>query len=192
MAENSLIHLLDFEPENVTDPLMRGFLNIDSNYNLLMKARELPCEENTDELNQAFKRYYTELQLINYISHLINHYSRDFYRKKNREKYFYVFAFEDESLFDSKVPPNQPGGNTVGEESLIEISSLLEAIQDKTIYEALIRLTDRQLFILNLHFVYQLSHTEIAEKLNVSQQSVSKTIKKSLNKLRNSIVYGGK
>ncbi|GAA0464227.1 sigma-70 family RNA polymerase sigma factor [Alkalibacillus silvisoli] len=189
--QSQMTYILDSDFDNITDPILRSFLNTKSNYELFIRAKKHPCGENISKLNRAFKKHYTEIQLISYISQLINHYSRDFYRKKSREKYFYVYAFENEYILDNKNFNQQLENNTQEVESLIEISSLLEAIQDQTIYETLIRLTDRQLLIINLHFVHQLSHTEIAEKLKVSQQSISKTIKKILNKLRDSMETGG-
>lgn len=188
MNEQKTMYLLHYD--NDSDLLMRNFLNIESNYELLKKAREFPSKENISKLNKDFKKYYTELQLIKYISQLINHYSRDFYKKKNKEKYFYIFSLENEDIFDINIVNNKIDENTLETESLLKASSLLEVIENQTIYKALLSLTDKQLLILNLHFIHELRHTEIANKLKVSQQSVSKTIKKSLDKLRNIIVTG--
>ncbi|MDV2684425.1 sigma-70 family RNA polymerase sigma factor [Alkalihalophilus lindianensis] len=185
--KNSYEDLLYYDFESIKDPLVKNFLSIKSNEKLLLDAQKEPSEVNILGLNLAFERYYTEIQLIKYISQLINHYSRDFYRKKNREKELYVYAFEDESIFESKEVNEQflKLGDKDG--FFLQTSSILDEVQDQNLHNALNKLTKRQLMILNLHFLHQMSHTEIALHLTISQQSVSKTIKQSLQKIRETI-----
>jgi len=62
--------------------------------------------------------------------------------------------------------------------------SLSEHISHPALYRALTRLTKRQLTILELYFLYHLTHEEIGQVLGISQQSVSKSYSRALVSLR--------
>lgn len=66
----------------------------------------------------------------------------------------------------------------------INSSRIEDHISNKQLYSAIQKLTDNQRQILSLAYVSCLNDSEIAEKLNKSQQAVSKSHKRALNKLK--------
>lgn len=81
---------------------------------------------------------------------------------------------------------NHPAENSV-EYSDNFFEELENQISDPSLYAAFINLTEREREILNFSIVQNMKDKEIANKLGVSQQSISKTKKVALKKLRESI-----
>ncbi len=69
----------------------------------------------------------------------------------------------------------------------LHLEDLNELIVNDTIRKAIMNLSERQKEILSFSFIQNMKDKEIAKKLKVSQQSVSKTKKAALNKLRREI-----
>lgn len=64
------------------NPILRTFFEEDKNVMLLINALCFPNNENRKKIDMSFKEHYTEIRLIHYISKMIDHYSRDFRRKR--------------------------------------------------------------------------------------------------------------
>lgn len=167
--------------DKVHDSLMLNYLKNERNRKLLNEIGSLNSEQVIEALNLSFKKFYTGLQITKYISQLIDHYSGNFYRKKSREQHHHIFAIDDDqAISDTPIGDSQ----TFSDELELSKRFLLDQVGSFKIYKALLKLTERQLCILNLHYFHQLSQKEIAFKLGVSQQLVSKTIKSALEKIR--------
>lgn len=66
-------------------------------------------------------------------------------------------------------------------------SDIMDELNNKKLYSALISLTEKQRFILSMTVIYGYSEIEVASRLNISQQRVSKVKNKILKKLRENI-----
>ncbi|RFA31828.1 hypothetical protein CAI16_19740 [Virgibacillus dokdonensis] len=171
--------------------LLKNFLSIDSNYKLLEKSILYPNDKYTDELDQAFKKYYLRLKKIKYISKLIYFYSIDFDKKvKKSHEYFPLILDQnienDESTNITfvdliKSTENSPNNHVYG-------SSLKDYIENKKLYTALDKLTNKQLLILESIYLYNQSLKEIANDQYTTIQNISKQHKKALKKLKDSIL----
>jgi RNA polymerase sporulation-specific sigma factor len=65
----------------------------------------------------------------------------------------------------------------------------LESIQLKEIYSALDILTERDKQIVLDYYIYSLSQVHLQQKYKLTQPVISRTLKKSLSKIRNKISY---
>ena len=76
--------------EVLQNPIVKSFLAIKSNYELVQKAVLFPSEKNKSEVDVVFKSYYTKLKLIKYVSKLIYFYSIDYDKRINKlnSRYF--------------------------------------------------------------------------------------------------------
>lgn len=171
------------------NPVVRSFLKKRGHSELFANAVNHPSEENKEKLDQAFKQFYTEIRLIKYLS-IILHNTAINYDKRNRLQYDrYQLILdqplkkeEDLSLIDTIKDDNSSQMFTIF--SRDADASLEDYVDDPALYSALQRLTTREKEVLKLIFVFELRVTDIAKKMNISHQAVSKTKHRALQKLR--------
>lgn len=167
----------------LSNQVMTTFLKQKKHYLLLSEFLEFPNEENKEKLDQAFKKFFVEIRLIKYISSLIHYYSIGFDQKqrKDRERNLLILDRPNE---DGIAPIDLLAAEDTAEE---KETSLLNLISDEKIAAGLKKLTKKELYVLNLFYVYGHSDTIIAKHLGVSQQSISKMRKRGLEKLRHAV-----
>ncbi|WP_336783471.1 sigma-70 family RNA polymerase sigma factor [Paenibacillus illinoisensis] len=123
-----------------------------------------------------------EKRFIGYISSMLHYNSIHFDKKIRKLSERYALVLDDIDVKDEAMEES----NT---ESISE--PLEEQISDPSLYAAFLRLTTREREVVNLSICKLLRDREIAQVLGVSQQSVSKTRKKALEKLRKAIIENG-
>ncbi|MED3922731.1 sigma-70 family RNA polymerase sigma factor [Priestia aryabhattai] len=150
------------------------------------KAKEDPSPKNLNVLDNAFKQHYFTLSFVNYVSKTL-HFSAVTYDQKRRRK-------EEKTPLTVDAPIDE--GDTFGDitedpqvgdisEDIIEKSdSFNELMGDYQLKAAIDKLTENQKVILKKSYIYDMNDTEIARSLQKSQQAVSKTRNKAIEKLR--------
>lgn len=182
-------NLLKHYENALSKQIIKTFLSQTINYEIFLHAICVPTKENEKRLNQSFQRYYVEVRFIHYMSQVIWRYAKDFKAKKNTEQTHYVLLMDQPlqregtvkyQTYGEQLPDKSNNGEILNEKR----SHLLEQIDDPYLYKGLQQLTNKQLRVLNLNFVSQFTHTEIALLLGTSQQAVTKMIGQALHKLR--------
>jgi RNA polymerase sigma factor (sigma-70 family) len=166
--------------------LMQGFLKDEQHRIVYEQAERYPSEANLQKLNAAFQQFYTEIQLTNYLTMTLSYYAR------NYSKQAAVLQGRELTVLDQPASEEQ---ETSKKEMLVAkedqtVYSWEQAIHDPALLTAIQDLPTKQKQHLELHFIHQLTHTEIAEKLDISQQAVSKSIQSALRKLRSVLPEG--
>ncbi|MFJ2046037.1 MULTISPECIES: sigma-70 family RNA polymerase sigma factor [Paenibacillus] len=123
-----------------------------------------------------------EKRFIGYISSMLHYNSIHFDKKIRKITERYALVLDDIDVKDEAMEESDT-------ESISE--PLEEQISDPSLYAAFLSLTTREREVVNLSICRLLRDTEIAHVLGVSQQSVSKTRKKALEKLRKAIIKNG-
>ncbi len=172
------------------DPFIRKFLLDEENYNLFQAYQENPTEEMAEKLDWKFQWEHTKHNAIAYLSRAIRTEAINF----DREHRKYVHRFTP--TLDR--PAEGSEGHTFKDEleSTINLSDGVETrIEDiikthSALRDAIGSLTLQQRRILFLLFFEGLAEKEIARKLGSSQQAVSKSKRKALDKLRREIDGG--
>ncbi|MEJ3719939.1 sigma-70 family RNA polymerase sigma factor [Paenibacillus polymyxa] len=124
-----------------------------------------------------------ERKFVSYVSNLL-HFNSINFDKKNR-KYNNRFVLVIDNLDESYFRKEDDGwfeGN---------MYTLENQISDPNLHRAFLKLSVRERQILNLSICNEAKDTEIARSLGITQQSVSKSRKNALKKLRNSLHQGG-
>lgn len=169
--------------EKLDDPLIRNFLKESSNYNLLLTALQEPSHENQANLDQAFKKHYKEVKIISYISKLIHFFAIDYDKKVN--------LYYERNILSIDSQPDSIGFYE-GEKSDDKFywegyefkGELLDLVTTKSLFNALKKLPNKQIAILDLKYNKDLNNKEIARVLKESEQSISYHHKKSLRRLK--------
>lgn len=168
--------------------LLKKFLAIREHQEVWHKFTRDPSPQYEQLLNKAFRKFIFQVRFLKYISTSIRYAAIDFDKRlnriRNREQLILDQPLEDEErnlLNERWLKTN----DQIVEESFFAISmNFVESIEDPLIYRALRSLTDRQKLIVTLSFVLKYQDKEIADLLGVSQQSVSKTKKVAIVKIR--------
>lgn len=180
--------------EKFNEPIIQNFLKEEDNLLLFNKALTNPTNENIDELNEAFSDHFKRVKIINYISKLIHFYSIDFDKKTNLNKKRYVLNLDaapkgsDNSSFTRDIVISSKEDLTFNY-LYYTSDNLKDFINDERIFKAFDVLTTKQIQILNLIYVKNLSNKRIAGLLKLSEQSVSYNHKAALKKIRKEINY---
>ncbi|MDF0725781.1 sigma-70 family RNA polymerase sigma factor [Cytobacillus sp. S13-E01] len=173
------------------NPLLLSFLEDDEHRGLFKKYCSNPNIELKQKIDDKFITFYSKIRLISYFSKAIHFASQDFDKKQR------LFQSRNQLLLNQ--PFSNEDGNETGtlldsiadDRSEIKLEELFENledyIQEKSLYQAISSLTLKQKHILYLSYIKNLSDTHIAERLNISQQAVTKTKNKALVKVRRNI-----
>lgn len=128
-----------------------------------------------------------EKRFTSYIASLIHFNSINFDKRMRGLNSRYLLTLDSPSASDG----SETSALIDSVESSVPIyqieESLEDQISDPKLYKALKKLNARERAIINLSFYYEFNDTQIGKILRVSQQSISKSKKKILLKLRNAI-----
>ncbi|WP_342424619.1 sigma-70 family RNA polymerase sigma factor [Paenibacillus sp. FSL E2-0178] len=125
-----------------------------------------------------------ERRFVSYISSMLHYNSINFDKKKRKYTDRFSLIFDEVSEMEDSYTEDE-GSN----ENTFE--NLEDQISNPFIFAAFMSLTERERKILNLTMCQNLNDTEIAHQLGVTQQSISKTKKNAIRKLRNSMNMNG-
>ncbi|MEB2280561.1 sigma-70 family RNA polymerase sigma factor [Lysinibacillus xylanilyticus] len=175
--------------EQVNNPIIKSFLSDSQNLYLVQKAILYPTEINRKLVDESFQTHYINVKKTKYVSNLIYFFSLDFDKKRRR--------LQNRTLLILDKGLSEKDGKTVKE--LVEDAStdteldnivgkgLLDNIEDERLLKSLQKLTIKQLQILEMIYVKELSIKEIAQTLQTTPQNISNLHRKALNKLNNSL-----
>ena len=149
-----------------------------------------PSSRKEDRLNEAFKAHYFDIRFTSYVSSSLYYHSVNFDKRTRKYNERHPLTLDnqgdegDGSLIDL-VPDPSPDIAP-----FTNYSTLAECLESEELLRAFKTLTDKQQNILDLAYLQELTDTEIAKILGVSQQAVSKTHRKALRTLKFNLEKG--
>ena len=166
----------------LSNPIVKSFLKKEVNFHLLKKAIECPTKENREKVDESFKKHFFTIRFTSYITSSMEFSTINFNKSLTLyQKRFPLILTEREAEGEKGLTLQDKHAEI---ERILEKeamrSGMEEYISDKTIYSAILSLTQSQRAVLTYAYLYQLNDTEIAQKIGTSQQYVSKTHKTAL------------
>ncbi|WP_243388138.1 sigma factor-like helix-turn-helix DNA-binding protein [Bacillus kexueae] len=165
------------------DRLLQSFLN---KYDrLYKKALEHPVPTTLKKLDEAFQPFFFYIRFMAYVSKSIYFYVKNEMKKRYKYEQFHVLMLDK--------PLGDECGRTFKEQlstnedilSFLERDDRLEQhVTSTQLYGMVKKLTETEKTILTLSIFHQQSDVTIANCLDKSQQSVSKTKHRAFQKLR--------
>ncbi|MDZ3957034.1 sigma-70 family RNA polymerase sigma factor [Bacillus thuringiensis] len=194
-VEGKLKSFFELNRVALEQPIMKDFLSINENRELFFESILDPNNKNNELLDYKFKLFFKRCVIIKYINTLIRIYSIDFDKRvrKNRERYLLILdkPIQSESndisttMIDMiKTPESNETSNFVFENR----TELKDVIKDPKLYKALNELTEKQYAILELIYIRGFNNKEVATLFNESPQNISNIHKKTLRKLKKSLI----
>lgn len=166
--------------------IVQRFLNEEYCYRIFVEAICYPTRERWETLNKSFQDFYTEVRLTDYISKTLWRYARDYRAKSNRRSSRFLLILDQPlqgedgksvTTFKDQLESNENN-------STRKSRTLLEEVENQWLYNHLKLLKCRQLKILDLYYLHSFTQKEISNYLNISQQSVSKTLNTTIKWIR--------
>ncbi|KYD20096.1 sigma-70 family RNA polymerase sigma factor [Saccharococcus caldoxylosilyticus] len=169
------------------NPIVKGFLANKNNYELVVKAIIEPNKTNREKVDQAFTEHYKKIKKIKYINNLIRFFSIDFDKKIRKLNQRFLLTLDQPLTEDNSLTMKDLLIDTNTSVNVIEQRSLKDQIENERLYQALDVLTQKQVLILEMIYVNNLSLREIANILDSTPQNVSNLHKRALKKLKREI-----
>jgi RNA polymerase sigma factor (sigma-70 family) len=179
-------YLIKFE-KHLQNPVIKSFLDIQENMDLLAEVINNPTNLSKKKLDDTFREFYFKIRFTNYLSQAI------YFNAINYDKKVKLFLERNKSILDCQL---KDGENVTlidylaskewqeGQEVCIDSTNIADHLTSYSLYQAIQLLTENQRQLLNLAYIYGLNDSEIAIYLNKSQQAVSRSHKNALKKLR--------
>ncbi|MGG3558792.1 sigma-70 family RNA polymerase sigma factor [Peribacillus frigoritolerans] len=159
-------------------PIIKEFFKNEKNKQLLEEVIANPTNENTCLLDNRFKSYYQRARIVKYVSTLIHNYSIEYDKKDRKRRKRYQLTLDNTNFMESNYE------SVYNHEFQSLYSSLPDQIENEILYNALNKLSKKQLKILELIYIYNFSNKEVANCFNESAQNISSLHKKSLKRLK--------
>lgn len=173
---------------HLQDPIIKSFLEIPGNTELLNEAIHNPSKMVKQQLDESFKEFFFQIRFTSYLSSAIH------FNAINYDKKLKLFLERNQLILDlptkgyeGTFPPDLTLQHRDNQDLCIDSSNIEDHLTSDFLFKAIQQLTTNQRQILSLAYIFGLNDTEIASYLNKSQQAVSKSHKKALSKLRESI-----
>lgn len=179
--------------KHMKNPIIKSFLNIVENMDLLKEVINNPTSILTKKLDDTFREFYFRIRFTSYLSQAI------YFNAINYDKKVKLFSDRNKSILD--IPIKDKKGRKVldffcsmewkhCQEECIYSSNIKDHLTNYSLYKGIEQLTENQRQLLSLAYIFDLTDSEIATYFNISQQAVSKSHKKILKKLREIIENG--
>ncbi|TGB01310.1 sigma-70 family RNA polymerase sigma factor [Halobacillus salinus] len=182
-------HFFDKFPDLKGNQAVETFIRMPEHREVIEEYLRNPIENNRLALDQTFKAYYFDVRFTSYVSTSLYFQSVNFDKRARR------FAGRNALTLDQPIGDGE--GTTFKDqiadpngEYFLKEDNLEACVEDEKLIKALATLTDRQRRILNLAYFKQWSDTAIANEFDVTQQSISKSHRTALMKLKNEMTKG--
>ncbi|MCM3732981.1 sigma-70 family RNA polymerase sigma factor [Fictibacillus nanhaiensis] len=172
----------------LSNPIINSFLSNEEHYILFVNAVCFSSKENNFLLDQAFSKFLTEIRFINYISKTLKYFASNYRNRLKMENQRVQLLLDQPIKGDSEntfLEMRCVSDENVYGSFMNRRNKLFDHIENPSLYNGFKQLTEKQMLILELYFFNGSTHKEIATVLGVTQQAVSKSYKKALEKLKN-------
>jgi RNA polymerase sigma factor (sigma-70 family) len=170
--------------ETVQNRLFNAFIRSEKGEQLLKMYLSQPSNENLERLDEAFKIYYLKIKTFSYFSKTISFEAKHFDKKRRKIADRFLVILDSPIDEEENITMKDMIADYSQYVSNISLENWEDNITNEVIRNSIKVLTKRQKEVIKYSFFQNMRDKEIADKLGISQQAVSKTKKLALNKLR--------
>jgi len=196
MKEKEIKKFYKENEEFLNNSLIKTFLQVKGNQELLEKALQEPSEENRKKLDNKFREYYLKVRMIKYVSSLIYYYTIDFDKrinKRNNRFNLIIDGTENNNPHEdsASITHKYASSNSTEQEYFNNTRSFSEIIENEKLYYVYNQLTDKQKQILEMIYVRGYTNKEVADFFNETPQNISNLHKRALNRIKKYLLEDG-
>ena len=169
--------------ETIENELIVSFLADPDNRELFETYQKKNSDAIKVELDERFRVFYHRYRLISYFIKVLHFESIHFDKKLHLHNNRYQLATAQTGGAELICEQNFNEYYDYHSPSL----SFQDHFTSEELFKSFNQLTEKQKYIITLSYLHQMTDTEIAKSLGISQQSVYKTRKIAIKKLRNGV-----
>lgn len=163
------------------------FLEDEKNNVIYSRYLNEPNQKNATELNETYKKFERQMIVRGYLKKTIEYEARRFDKKiRSAEK---EKTSLDKVVYGTEIAISElliDGKSTTAYETIYH-EDLSQIFEDVRLAEGVANLTEKQREVLYMIYILELSEKEIAKRMNVTQQAISKVRKAAIKKMRETI-----
>lgn len=164
--------------------LIVSFLDDIDNRELFESYQKKNSDAIKSLLDERFRSFYQKYRLVSYLIKVLHFESKHFDRKIRQHNNRYQLAKTDtgeaDLIFEQDVSENRVNNFDFP-------LNFQDHLTNEELFNSFSKLTEKQKNVLTLAYQYQMTDTEIAKSLGVTQQSIYKTRKSAITKLRDGV-----
>jgi hypothetical protein len=194
VLQNEVVFFVNYKDSNLElfeNSIIQNFFTISHHVQLICQYLSSKSIEHLRELDVAFRHFLFQIRFIKYMSSLIKYATIDFIRKSKKDEKLNILIFDKQIDEQGDICLGELLFNfTVRREKEIIVTDpyqFQESIEDDQLFAAFAILTKKQKVVVTLSYSACALDTEIASKLAVSQQAITKTRLSELNKMKKTI-----
>lgn len=174
---------------NTHNPLIKEFVESHHGKKLIKDYLENPSYKTKNKLNDGFKSHYLKIRALSYFGNFLSFEAKSFdkRRRKNSERYIVIL---DAPVGEEGTTMKENIQDITQNNSEAKFKNWEDQIENEDIKKNIGDLTYRQKEIIGLSFFEDMKDKEIAKKLKISPQSVSKTKLAALKKFGRGVKSG--
>ncbi|WP_445491493.1 sigma factor-like helix-turn-helix DNA-binding protein [Niallia sp. 03133] len=168
------------------DRILNDFFADLDNKNLYERHLEKPTEDIKNTLDKRFKKHIYITRCVAYLIKAIYFYSQRFDKNLRENSHRFPLVLDKPMEDGNSMTEMIPSPFRITE----YYTQLEDYLSDPNLHKSLQLLTTRQKQILYLIYIKELRDYEVAAILNISQQAVTKSKNKAINKLKEGFYFG--
>ncbi|MBB4824734.1 RNA polymerase sigma factor (sigma-70 family) [Sporosarcina luteola] len=167
--------------KSFNDKIINDFLQCPNNKKLFDEYQKTKEEDCKLLLDEQFKKFYQQFRLISYLIKVLHYESKHFDKKIRQHNSRNQLILSNNMDLLENVKCSSDISDEMNYSSNIE-----DHITSERLLKSISNLTDRQKQIMSLAYIEQMTDTEIARHLKITQQAVSKAKSRAIKKIRES------
>lgn len=171
--------------EILENKLIVSFLDDTDNRELFENYQKKNSDAIKMVLDERFRRFYQRYRLISYLIKLLHFESIHFDKKLHLHNKRYQLATAQTG--EAELIVEQHFNNKQYYEYHSPSLSFQDHLTNEELFKSFNQLTEKQKYIITLSYLHQMTDTEIAKSLGITQQSIYKTRKSAIKKLRDGV-----
>ncbi|CAM4438825.1 sigma-70 RNA polymerase sigma factor region 4 domain-containing protein [Paenibacillus tarimensis] len=178
-------------PALLANRVVAGFFQDEARVGLLLKAMD-GDPESRRELEQSFRRHFFRIRFMKYMVSTVKFAAIDQQRSCRRRDAVQPLLYDCPSTTEEGAPllgelfqnSRDPSSAAASEEAVTDPETFHNSLTNEQLADAFASLTYKQKLVTTLCYALGYRDTEAAQMLGVSPQSISKTRRLALSKLR--------
>ncbi|PZD96706.1 hypothetical protein DNH61_05760 [Paenibacillus sambharensis] len=177
-------------PALLANRIVAGFFQDESRVGLLLRAMDGDAESRR-ELEQSFRRHFFRIRFLKYMVSTVKYATIDQQRSCRRRDTVQPLLYDCPSAKEEGAPPigelfqnSQAPSSAEASQAVYDPEAFHNSLTNERLADAFASLTNKQKLITTLCYALSYRDIEAAQMLGVSPQSISKTRRLALSKLR--------
>ena len=163
--------------------IIHAFLKCPENKKLLVEYQNTNSAELKIQIDLEFKKFYQNYRILSYLIKVLH------FESKHFDKQIRTHRNKNQLIIDSDINFTNIHLDNFVTDPIALSEDITDHISSDNLFNCVRKLTNRQRDVISLFYVKQMTEKEIAKKLGITQQAVSKIRNNVLENIRKELMY---